>query len=98
MAEVEDRSKRQLRKYLPSMFGHSLPIYDERDGIVIAEQMFANYKCFIKAILPVALEACEGVVGVGPQRQGRELGTMSQALEGRGFYLISFNTHNLRLT
>ena len=34
MAEIEGKSKKQLRKYLPTTLGHSMPIYDEKDGIV----------------------------------------------------------------
>jgi mannonate dehydratase len=57
MAAIAGKSKRQLRKYLPTTLGHSMPIYDEKDGVVTAEQMFANYKYFIEAVLPVAEEA-----------------------------------------
>lgn len=57
MAEIEGKTKRQLRKYLPTTLGREMPIYDEKDGIVTAEQMFANYKYFIEAVLPVAEEA-----------------------------------------
>ena len=57
MAEIEGKNKRELRKYLPTTLGHSMPIYDEKDGIVTAEMMFANYKYFIEAVLPVAEEA-----------------------------------------
>ncbi len=57
MKELKGKTKRQLRKYLPTTLGHSMPIYDEKDGIVTADQMFANYKYFIEAVLPVAVEA-----------------------------------------
>jgi mannonate dehydratase len=57
LAEIEGKSKKQLRKYLPTTLGREMPIYDEKDGVVTADQMFANYKYFIEAVLPVAEEA-----------------------------------------
>ena len=57
MAAIAGKTKRQLRRYLPTTLGHSMPIFDEKDGIVTAEQMWENYAYFINAVLPVAEEA-----------------------------------------
>ncbi len=51
-----------MRQFMPTTLGHafSMPVYG-RDGPVITEdQMWANYKYFIDAVLPVA--EAEGVV------------------------------------
>jgi len=57
MAALEGKSKEELRQFLPTTLGREMPIYDEKDGIVTHEQMFANYKYFMDAVLPVAAEA-----------------------------------------
>ncbi len=57
MRELKGKTKRQLRKYLPTTLGHAMPIFDEKDGVVTADQMWSNYEYFINAVLPVAEQA-----------------------------------------
>ena len=59
MAVVEKLSGRaQLSRFLPTGLGHqtAMPLREGND-IITAEQMWANYAYFIKAVLPVAEKA-----------------------------------------
>ncbi len=59
MADVEGKTKEEWREFMPTGLGHadSMPVFDEADGIVTAEQMWGNYCYFMDAVLPVAEEA-----------------------------------------
>lgn len=59
MAKVVGRSKEELRSFMPTTLGHaaSMPLFDERDGIVGADAMWSNYCHFMDAVLPVAESA-----------------------------------------
>lgn len=56
LADVEGRSKEELRRFMPTTLGHaaSMPLFDEADGIVTAETMWNNYTYFMDAVAPVA--------------------------------------------
>lgn len=59
MAKVEGGTKAEWRQFMPTTLGRrdSMPVFDEADGIVTAEMMWANYTYFMDAVLPVAEEA-----------------------------------------
>ena len=46
----------ELRQFLPSGLGRldTMPVFGRNEAVVDAEQMFANYRYFINAVLPVA--------------------------------------------
>ena len=50
-----------LRQFMPSTLGHafSMPVYGRNGPVITEDQMWANYKYFIDAVLPVA--EAEGV-------------------------------------
>ncbi|WP_218823648.1 mannonate dehydratase [Inquilinus limosus] len=59
MAKVEGTTKAEWRRFMPTTLGRadSMPVFDEQDGVVTAEAMWANYTYFMDAVLPVAEEA-----------------------------------------
>lgn len=59
MATVEGTDKAGWRSFMPTTLGRadSMPVFDERDGIVTADMMWDNYTYFMDAVLPVAEEA-----------------------------------------
>lgn len=59
MDKVEAATKEQWRGFMPTTLGRpdSMPLFEEDDGIITAEMMWANYTYFMDAVLPVAEEA-----------------------------------------
>lgn len=59
MAEVQGKSKEQWREFMPTSLGHaaSMPVFDDKDGIIDADQMWDNYCYFMDRVLPVAEES-----------------------------------------
>ena len=59
MAKVLGGSKDEWRSFMPTTLGRSdsMPVFDEKDGIVTAAMMWANYTYFMDAVAPVAHEA-----------------------------------------
>jgi len=59
MARVDAATKADWRGFMPTTLGRadSMPVFDEADGIITAEMMWANYFYFMDAVLPVAEEA-----------------------------------------
>src|SRR5580704_2691914 len=58
MAKVLGGSKDEWRSFMPTTLGRSdsMPVYDEKDGIVTAAMMWANYTYFMDAVAPAADE------------------------------------------
>jgi mannonate dehydratase len=59
MAQVQGKSKEEWRQFMPTSLGHaaSMPVFDDQDGIIDADQMWDNYCYFMDRVLPVANEA-----------------------------------------
>jgi mannonate dehydratase len=59
MAEVEGKSVKEWRTFMPTSLGRadSMPVFDDPDEVVTAERMWENYCYFMDRVLPAAEEA-----------------------------------------